>query len=196
MKTCPFCAEEIQDAAIVCKHCGRDLADTHAESQIVAAPRVSTPEKKKGMSAGAGCLTVITILIVLAVIGSIVGSNNHAPAPAAAIQAQPDEPCIIEGSASAKADMAPWCQGGIFTDISVKSDASHLVITMQFSRKGFAGWQANHVDVLDRFGGLTDQMARVTPGAIAIALFGPDGKMAGGCTRTVGAPRTNCAATP
>jgi hypothetical protein len=81
MKKCPYCAEEIQDAAIVCKHCGRDLQSGASQVQLL-------PPKRKTSPAAWGCLTIIVILGVLTLIGQC--SNNarraaQAPEPAPSV---------------------------------------------------------------------------------------------------------------
>lgn len=76
MKKCLYCAEDIQDAAIVCRYCGRDLTTGQAKPDNAAATTVAAAPARKTSPLAWGCLAIVLIIFVLSVVGAMLAPQS------------------------------------------------------------------------------------------------------------------------
>jgi hypothetical protein len=101
MRICPFCAEEIQDAAVVCKHCKRDLPATNQQSAAEGTTRASSrrtiSEPDSSATKKRNSMAVLLLVLVVIVGFFILANNESSSTPSARTQASAEpQPRVVQ----------------------------------------------------------------------------------------------------
>lgn len=89
MKTCPYCAEEIQDSAVVCRHCRSQLGAQDARTAVAPRPSASPRTASKVRTP---LVVALALAAVLALVSLVSRPASDGPTTSSLLGALPPRP--------------------------------------------------------------------------------------------------------